>query len=193
MTGPEHLSEAAEHKARSGERQRDYDPAAAQPLPARSPFSDKGASFDWYNPTADSLSASDRELRAANAHLEAARELSRFEDQACAGIPPAERGACPLLASWVSRVRHTERGVELELKPEVNARATFGLLNCHLAYDLARGFEKRSCPLFVKGLELEWDGARVVTFGAKSQELRDALHATSRRLFKLPTLEARAK
>lgn len=148
LTADEHRAEADRH-AREADRER----AEAAGGHTRTPAI-RGQTGADYDPAEAHLSAADSEMRRAAAHLAAAKELERFEDQACAAIAPAERAACPLLASSVARVRETRVGVELVLKPSVDAADTNRRLNCHLAYARANGFAKPSCPLFVAGMAI---------------------------------------
>ena len=118
-------------------------------------------------PRAANLTVADSEMRRAAEHLAAAKDLERFEDQACAQIPPAERAACPLLASQVERVRETPTGIELVLKAHVDGRDTHRRLDCHLAFARASGFAKPSCPLFVQGMSIRLQGEKVIEMSCK--------------------------
>lgn len=186
-TVAEHRSDAVVHQQRSLDERAKYDATEVKRVPPHSPM--MGADFDGqaiaetYNPTSDHLAKADRELRLANEHLAAANTLRSYENQACAGLPAGERSSCPLLASSVSRVRTTTRGFMLTIRPDANVDLTYRRLSCHLAYAVSTGFDRPSCPLFVKGLTLSRDGEADIVFTGDTQAVAEALKVQARRIF----------
>jgi hypothetical protein len=139
--------------------------------------------YESYRPRDEHLAAADREFRLASEHLAAAKALDTFADQACAGLTNAQRAACPLFASSVSLVETTPRGFKLTFWPRVDVNETYHQLSCHLAWAVASGFARPSCPLFVRGTTLERFGERGVEFKGESAEVAERLRAEARRLF----------
>jgi hypothetical protein len=109
--------------------------------------------------------------------------LAAFEDEACKGIAPAERAACPLLASQVRQVQDTRSGVKLSLKDVSAMDDIYKRLSCHLAYATANGFDAPSCPLFVKGMVLKKLPGGVIEMTASTPEVVAQLHQQARRIF----------
>jgi hypothetical protein len=103
------------------------------------------------------------EARAAHAreHDAAAAELERFEAEACAGIPPAARAACPLLVG-AGVILDVQGGVEIRFESGAPVSDVYRRMSCHLAFARARGFEGDACPLYVKGLRIERTGTRIL-------------------------------
>ncbi|MDP3501158.1 MAG: hypothetical protein Q8S33_12515 [Myxococcales bacterium] len=187
-TVAEHQNEAAIHQARAREERAKFDPTEVRRVPPRSPImlgpeTGAGAIAESYNPTSGHLAAADRELREANAHLAAAKTLTTFENEACAGLSEGERSSCPLLASSVSRVQSTKRGFVMTLKPEVDPQQTYRMLSCHLAYAVASGFDRPSCPLFLEGTMLARVGDDGIGFVGDTDAVAVALRASARRVF----------
>jgi hypothetical protein len=184
LTAAEHRAEAAEHLDNARREAAQYDPGQTARSDGRPSY--VNAPADWtttYNPTADHLAAADTEMRKAAEHVAAARRLELFEAKACRDIPPAERSACPLLASWVTAVRDTRSGVELTLKPGIDGPDTHRRLDCHLAYAEANGFAKPSCPLFVSGMTIRLRDSRVLVLSGDTPEIARALQQQARRIF----------
>lgn len=186
-TVAEHQNEAAIHQGRAREERAKFDPTEARRVPPRSPMMGAeigaGAFEESYNPTSSHLAAADREMREANAHLAAAKTLTTFENEACAGLSEGERSSCPLLASSVSRVQSTKRGFVMTLKPGVDPKQTYQLLSCHLAYAVASGFDRPSCPLFLKGTTLARVGDDGIGFVGDTDAVAVALRSSARRVF----------
>lgn len=184
MTAAEHRQEAALHESAAERAREKFDPTATAVSPSPPPtFNDPG---DWswsYNPTTQHLAQADDEMREAAAHLRAAKELERFEDKACAGVSVEQRTSCPLLASWVTTIDETKTGLLLHLKPGISADSTARVLNCHLSYAYAKGFDRPSCPLFVKGLTITTKENTKVEFVGESPEAISAMKQQARRVF----------
>lgn len=187
QTVAEHRSDAVLHRQRSLDERAKYDATEVKRVPPRSPM--MGAELggqavaETYNPTSDHLAKADREMRLANEHLAAANTLRAFENQACAGLAAGERASCPLLASSVSRVRSTPRGFLLTIRADADVGLTYRRLNCHLAYAVSTGFDRPSCPLFVKGLTLSRDGESDIVFTGENPVVAEALKVQARRIF----------
>jgi len=187
LTALEHRVKAAEHEARAEREQRQYDPTQSRQAMTRSPFVDlPDGPFRDYNPTSTHLARADRELRAAAEHSKAAAKLEAFEDAACQQLPSRVRAACPLLASQVAHVQDIKKGVLLTIKPEADAQQIEQRLQCHLAFARANGFDKPSCPLFVKGMRIRLAQPKVIALEGSSAEVARALQAQARRVFQGP-------
>lgn len=189
MSAPEHRNEAAIHAARAGQQRGQFDPGERRAIarPHGDPTQEWNARV--YNPSREHLDAADREMRSAAEHLAAARRLEAFENARCAEVPRAERAACPLLASSVTRVSETQFGIMLELKPEVDAVATQLRLDCHLAYATAQGFDRPSCPLFVKGMTIALvfgDGRHFIAMSSDDPKAAEQIREQARRIFLMP-------
>ena len=184
LTAVEHRDQAALHDGAALRDREKYDPGRTMLVPDRGPFVDSQLdSRGWYNPTADALWAADIEMRAAAEHLAAAKKLEAFADIACRDIPPAERAACPLLASSVTQVQPNERGLILVLKPSVDGAEVSRRLNCHLAYDRANGFSRPFCPLFVNGIRIALRAKSELEFSARTPEVAQELQRQAQRIF----------
>ncbi len=184
MTAAEHRNEAQIHTARAAEKRAKFDPGERRAI--GKPQGDAEWSARVYNPTQEHLDDADRDMRAAAEHLRAARKLEAFEDARCADIPKEQRGACPLLASSVTRVTETPKGVLLELKASVDAVSTQRMLDCHLAYAYANGFDRPSCPLFVKGMTISLvlgNGGRWIAMTSEDAKVADEIREQARRVF----------
>lgn len=136
-----------------------------------------------FHPTAEQLVVADTELKAANAHLAASRALIAFEHQACEGLSVGERSSCPLFASTLSAIETAPQGFTLTFQDQVDVELTFRRLNCHLAYAVASGFDRPSCPLFVKGATLHRVGAHGIVFLGETEAVAAELRTQARRLF----------
>jgi len=90
----------------------------------------------------------------ARQHTAAAAYLERFEDAACAGIPPSGRAACPLLGPLV-RLDDVPGGVRATFVDASRVRPAIKEMRCHYAFARARHFEQAiTCPLYVRGIEI---------------------------------------
>lgn len=183
LTVLEHRNEAGIHERKSLAARARAE-AQSQRAPPRSiSLGQSDGTFDAYSPAATSTAEADAELRKANAHLAAARTLIAFEARACEGLSEAERTACPLFASTVERVLPDRDGLVLHFKPGVDVAQTYRQLSCHLAYAASTGFDRPSCPLFVKGMMISRNGDRGIAFLGENDEVTGQLQAAARALF----------
>jgi hypothetical protein len=186
LSAGEHRNEANIHASRAARDQvlSTQDPARLHPLDelSRPPGMEPAGVFA-YSPVQDRARDADQELREAASHLDAARRIEAFEDAACRDIPKAERAACPLLASSVATVKHTPTGFQLVLKDAVDAAETHRRLSCHLAFAASSGFDRPTCPLFVKGLHLDRVGKETIAFEGDTPLTAAELQTQARRVF----------
>jgi hypothetical protein len=182
MTADEHRAEARAHSDKAKQEQAQYQDGRTVRFPSRTPFGEPG-DWAWYNPTEHHLNRADSELRKSAAHSAAAQALESFEDAACQQIPRAERAACPLLASWVSQIQETRTGLRLVLKGNVDSADVNRRLNCHLAYARASGFDRPSCPLFMKGMAIAVEQAGVLAVTGEDAEVARKLQVEARKIF----------
>jgi hypothetical protein len=183
MTIEEHRAEASRHQLKANEEESKYVDGQMVRGPARTPFVEPGGDWQTYNPTQHHLDAADREMRQAASHLAAANQLESFENNSCKDIPPSARAACPLLASAVTQVQEMRSGVRLVLKPTVDAVDTNRRLNCHLAYAYASGFDRPSCPLFIKGMTIRLVEKDVLELSASDTAVARKIQTEARRIF----------
>jgi hypothetical protein len=184
MSAKEHLAEAQAHQTAADRERELYTPMEARRLPAvvPRPETPEGWNFNW-NPSAQHLERADREMLRAAEHSAAASALKTFEDQACASIEKEQRAACPLFASAVKTVSSTSTGIRLLLTPSASAADIYQRLSCHLAFARANGFDKPSCPLFVKGAQLRRASDNVIEFWSDVPSVAQALQAQAHRIF----------
>jgi hypothetical protein len=182
LTEAEHRAEAVRHVKKAQQEEAKYQPGATVHAPARTPFADPGTEWVDYNPTEQHLANADAEMKKAAEHAQAANALAAFEDEACKDISPAERAACPLLASQVKQVRETRSGIRLMMKDPAAVKGIHQRLACHLAYATANGFDAPSCPLFVKGMVLRRDEGTIEMTGS-TPDVVSQLQQQARRIF----------
>lgn len=184
LTATEHRELAALHEARAEVERSQFDPSLTREMVARSPFTElPDTLLNEYNPTGDHLVAADRELRRAAQHARAADRLEAFEDAACAQVPPEQRAACPLLASQVAVVQNDSRGVRLVIKPTADTSAIAQRLQCHLAWAQTTGFDRPSCPLFVRGMNISVRSPQMIVLHGDTPEVAHALQDQAWRIF----------
>ena len=184
LTASEHRELASAHTAKAEAEREQFDPSQTRATISRSPFTDLPDSvINQYNPTAEHLNAADREMARAAQHSKQAAKLEAFEDTTCQALPAEQRAACPLLASQVALVQNDRRGVRLTIKPTADAAAIEKRLQCHLAYAKTVGFERPSCPLFVKGMTVQLIAPRVLALYGDTPEVAQALQAQAHRIF----------
>lgn len=186
LTASEHRAEAARHQeiadAQRAQPDRTDNLYAAGP---RSPFSDEAATLRPYNPSAARINEADRQMRESFEHLQAAQQLEKFEDAACAGISAAERIGCPLLAPHTSWVEETGEGLRVHLKPDAPAQRLAAQLQCHLAFSQARGFDRAPCPLYVKGVKITLED-NAIDFRSANAQVASQVRLEGRKLFGEP-------
>lgn len=134
--------------------------------------------FGWPVNGAGAVGTAD--VVAARRHPEVRPEdIAAFTGEACRGIPPGSRSACPLLIA-PSGVKPTEGGFLLRLAPWADVAELVALMRCHQAFAAATGYSKMPfCPLYVPGLSVERRG-RGVFFGvvpSRGEELARRLAA----------------
>jgi hypothetical protein len=186
LTAAENRNEAAIHRARAREEQSQFDPLQQQrPLRQGALNPTDGAMVPEfsYSPTESHLFSADAEFRAANEHLRVANTLESYEDAACRDVPTGQRAACPLLGSYVREVRHTPTGFELVMKPDVDVGDVSRKLDCHLAYARSVGFDRPSCPLFIRGLSLRRERTDAIAFAGDTRAIALELQAQADRVF----------
>jgi hypothetical protein len=190
LTAQEHRDLAELHQAKADAERAQFDPSQTSSTLIRSPFGDTpDTAVTPYNPTAEHLAAADREMKRAAAHSKAAARLEAFEDVACQNVPREQRAACPLLASQVESVQNDPKGVLLRLKDSADADAIEKRLQCHLAYANATGFERPSCPLFVRGMTLKLIAPKTIALRGETPQVVAALQYQARRIFTGEELE----
>ncbi|MDX2019566.1 MAG: hypothetical protein SF187_04945 [Deltaproteobacteria bacterium] len=181
-----HRQEAAHEAQAAHHHESQYSPNATEvsPFRARSGDGDLTEATAVVNPTEIHLTQAQWHKAHAEAHLKAAQQLERFEDEACKGTPVKERAACPLLGP-VTHIRDVEGGVAIDLSPKVDAAQATAVMRCHYAFARTRGFapEAAACPLYVRGLNIEQAGAHTVEITAKDaatvKHVRDSARAES--------------
>jgi hypothetical protein len=90
----------------------------------------------------------------AREHAASAAFLEQFEDDACAGIAPSGRAACPLLGPLV-RLDDIPGGVRATFLDSAHVRPAIAEMRCHYAFARARHFDEAvHCPLYVRGIEI---------------------------------------
>jgi hypothetical protein len=185
LTVAENKTEAAIHEARAENQIEQYDPTRIQTDLRPGPLDPNSLQLNefTYNPTESHQTAADAELREAGEHLRAAKKLETFEDAACRDLPAGERSSCPLLGSSVRQIRQTTQGFQLTMKASVDVADVNRRLNCHLAYARATGFDRPSCPLFVKGTTIKRIGASVIDFSGDTRAIAADLQGQARRIF----------
>lgn len=186
MTAAEHRNEAVLLQAKAREDRSEYAPGEQRqmPMPMAHIATVPEERITTYNPSDANLARADAAMREAAAHLAAARKLDAFEAKACRGLSVAERSSCPLLASSVSQVNHTSSGFQLVMKPGVDVAKTNEMLTCHLAYAEKTGFDRPSCPLFVKGSSIVRAGENVIEFKGSSDKVATELQSQAQRVFR---------
>ncbi len=117
-------------------------------------------------------------------HQAAARaELAQYDPTQTRRVPPrsAMVGADAVtdtLGQGYNPTREHLLKADAEMK-----EATFQRLRCHLAYAVATGFDRPSCPLFLKGTTLRRVDDSGIAFDGDSEAVAIALRATARRVF----------
>jgi len=186
QTVDQHRNEAQIHLEKARVEEAKVDPSDVMRAAPHTPGNQlvgNDVPFEPYNPSEEHVAAADRELREANEHFAAADKLLAFEDKACTGLSAGERSSCPLFASSVNHVTWIKDGFRLNFTRAADMQSTYRRLSCHLAYAIAAGFDRPSCPLFIKGTTLRKEGADGLEFAGDSAQVADALRAQARRIF----------
>jgi hypothetical protein len=169
MSAEEHRAHAAEEQHQAREHASRYDPNA-QGARLETSAGDITLSPDGYNPTHWQREAAEGHERVAEKHLAAARELERSEDAACAGIPPAARGACPLIAPRT--VEDVERGVRITFASVEGAERAASVIRCQQAFARTRAYQDLpSCILYARDLHVAQNGTAIVLTSPDSKTL----------------------
>jgi hypothetical protein len=163
MSATRHHQEAEHEYAVAAQELAQYDPRAAglvveaeNEFPAYYPMA-------IFNPTEHHLRAAEAHVRHAKEHEAAATALIQFEDEACTGIAPEVRAACPLLVD-VTDIADVRGGARVRFTPETPVPLVERRMRCHLAYARAHGWDEAAdCPLYVRGVHVERtpDGAGI--------------------------------
>lgn len=196
LTAEQHRQAAQDHQLQAKSEEAKFDPTArAQgwgPGPAmagKGPFeSEPGMvlpGLTTYNPTERYLDDAKAHRSDAVQHLAQAKELERFEDQACVGVSKDARAACPLITPKIAKVEEIAAGVKLHVREGVDAAALAKTMSCHLAFARAHGYDSASCPLYLPGVALRTaDG--VIELRTGSPKTAADLRAEARAFFSGP-------
>lgn len=122
---------------------------------ATGPFvRDDDMSAAQHRSAAAQAAPTDESREHARQHMAAAAFLEQFEDDACGGVPPSERAACPLLGPLVG-LDDIPGGVRATFADAARVHAVVAEMRCHYAFARARHFEESvGCPLYVRGIEI---------------------------------------
>ena len=170
MSAAAHRIEAAKDDTLAAQQQARYDPSAREFELSSLPGGDGAWVPVSGNPTRDELQQAQALRAHARAHVNAAKALETFEDAECQSVPKEERGACPLLGP-VARVEAISTGLRITLAHPELTEVVVARMRCHLAFARTRAFDVPSCPLYVRGLDIQ-PGAKPGTI-----ELRGATPA----------------
>lgn len=202
MTGEDHRAAAAADMAKAEAERAKFDPndqrIVVTPRTSTHAADPTGSFADdpqpmprVYNPSAAHLAESDRKMESAYKHLEAARKLEKYEDNACAGLTPAQRTSCPVLAPHLSNVEEGSRGVMLNVKSAERAKTLASQLQCHLAFSKANNFEAAPCPLFMKGVDIQLTSATTIEITSKDSKVAAEIRQEARKMFGENTVSTR--
>ena len=139
-----------------------------------------------YEPSDANLAEADRKMASAFRHLNAARMLENFQDDACWGISGPERTSCPLLAPHLDRVEERGDGVVLHFKSAPTTKTIATQMRCHLAFAMANNFERVPCPLNLKGVAITVVGEQAIAVTSADPIVARALREEARRMFGEP-------
>ena len=142
MSAAQHRSTAEREQAASASESRAAEHGGAASMP------------DGYDANAEHRRRAEALREHARQHAAAAEFLEQFEDDACAGVPPATRAACPLLGPLV-RLEEVPGGVRATFVDPQRVRPAIAEMRCHYAFARARHFDDRvGCPLYIQGIEV---------------------------------------
>ncbi len=166
MSADEHRALAAQEEQRAAEHAARYDEDARAVRVTTVP-ENRTPQIEEYNPTHYELDAAQGHTKRAERHRAAARALEQSEDQACVGVAPAARSACPIL--FPTTVDDTPRGVRVTFSSEAEAQRAAAVVRCQQAFAQTRAFEDLpTCALYAPGLKIEQKGA-VIELVAKDE------------------------
>lgn len=177
MSAEEHRALAAREEERAAEHAARYDDDA-RAVRVTTAADQRTPQVEAYNPTHYELEAAEGHSESAERHRRAARALEASEDQACVGVAPAARAACPLL--FPVTVDDTPRGVRVTFANEADAQRAAAVIRCQQAFAKTRAFEDLpTCALYAPGLKLEQKGA-IVELAAKDDDHVERLRGNVR-------------
>ena len=175
MSASAHRQEAARERAAA--RSRLLDRGDGSSLLAVVPDGSGIVSMDEYGPSgavpglhhASPVAQAEAHLLHARDHEAAAADLDRFEGDACAGIAPEERGACPWLVG-AGAVAEIAGGIEIRFRPGAPVDDIHRRMRCHFAYAQARGFDEAAgCALYCRGIRIERTDERIIRVTADDE------------------------
>lgn len=170
MSAKSHEEAAAQETAKAERHTAKYDPNAptgiAAEVAAGSDFGFEGADF---NPTEVHNTQAKKHRKHSDAHLAAAAELRRAEDEACESIAPESRSWCPLLGPVVA-TENTSNGVRISVREGTNVDAMVARIRCHIAFGNTEGREGMDrCPLYVQGVQVQQVGLNSIELSTKGK------------------------
>jgi hypothetical protein len=157
---PDDMSAEAHHATAARETRQAQREMGTSTLESPARSLDQGLEPVLYiNPDATPDLAYDRVAHArhlaerAREHEQAAAELERSEEVECKAVPPAKRGACPLLGP-ISDIRDIDGGARVLLGGGTRASVVLPGIRCHYAHARAHGWTGNSdCALDIRGIE----------------------------------------
>lgn len=172
MSAEAHKEKAQVHDEKAEVHESKYDPnapgAAYTEVVQGSDFAFEGGAADL-NPTDVHNIQAQKHRRHADEHLAAATALERAEEDACASVPADSRSWCPLLGP-VSATENTAHGVRITVKEGTNVEVMVARIRCHIAVADTEGREGMdSCPLYVRGLEVEQSAPNTIELKVKGK------------------------
>ena len=187
LTGEDHREAAAADMSKAESERAKFDPnATAMAVQARTAPDEILVPPRFYNPSQAHLDMADAKMASAFKHLEAARQLEKYEDAACAGISEAERMSCPLIAPHLDAVEEGTRGVVLHLKTATKAKTLATQMRCHLAFSKANNFERAPCPLYMKGVEIILTREKDIEITSPDANVAGQVRMEARKMFGEP-------
>ncbi len=190
LTASEHRAQAAKNNLAAQQELAKYDPTRNQPAPPPLVLNQVPSEQLSWNPTEQHLELAERHQRQAAEHQQAAIDLEKFENQACVDVPKAARAACPLFGPSVSNVSDLKDGVKVTLKSDAAVEPIVKRLKCHLAFSQNQGFEKASCPLYVRGVVMKSDD-HGFTLTSNDPDVASAIRADAKQIFGVPLASSR--
>jgi hypothetical protein len=106
----------------------------------------------------------------ARRHEDAAARLERAEDDACAGVAPKQRAACPIFD--IAGVVDTASGVRVTFASEGEAIRAAQIIRCQQAFAHTRGYEDvPACALYARGLTMMQHGATLELTAERDEDI----------------------